>query len=201
MGVKQALASAILKLSGWRLVVEEEPPRTGSIFLGAPHTSNFDGVLMLCLGWKLGLDVKWLGKKSLFKAPLGWIVRGLGGIPVDRGNAGGTVERLVGSLESKAESQSDSEGWALVIAPEGTRKKADYWKSGFYRIAVETGLPVVLGFVNGRDKVAGLGPVVHMTGDVKADMDLIRDFYEGIAGVHPGQESVPRLRMEEASDE
>lgn len=165
--------------------------------VAAPHTSAFDAVLMFCIAWSVGFDVKWLGKKSLMKPPLGWITKPLGGIAVDRGHAGGMVQELVDDIEKRqAEETSTSKPWALVIAPEGTRRKTDHWKSGFYRIAMETGLPVILGFGDRRNRTVGLGPLLQMTGDPRADMDRIREFYKGIVGVKPGKEGTPRLRME-----
>ena len=158
--------------------------------LGVPHTSNHDFLLMLAIAWSADLNLKWLGKKSLFKPPLGLILRPLGGISVDRGNAGGMVHDLAKRL-------GNGSGWTLVIAPEGTRSKGEYWKSGFYRIAQETGLPVVLGFVDRTTRTTGLGPTIQITGNVKEDMDVVRAFYAGKVGVRPGNEGAVRLRMEE----
>lgn len=198
MSVKQRIAKTVLSMTRWKLVVEQEPPRNGSIMLGVPHTSYFDGVLMICIAWSLGLDIKWLGKKALFKGPMRFISPPLGGIPVDRGNATGMVKNLVDQLnQQQASGHVPSNGWALVITPEGTRSKRDYWKSGFYRIALATNLPVVLGFVDRRNRTTGLGPTLRMTGEPHADMDRIRAFYKEMQGVRPGLEGPPRLRMED----
>ena len=93
----------------------------------------------------------------------------------------------------------EGERFFLVVTPEGTRGRAAYWKSGFYRIARDTGLPVTLGYVDRRTMTAGLGPTMHVTGDVAADMDRIRAFYADKAGLRPENRTEPRLREEPAS--
>jgi 1-acyl-sn-glycerol-3-phosphate acyltransferase len=132
--------------------------------------------------------MKFLGKKSLFKMPFGLLMRALGGIPVDRANPAGLVDELVGRVRA-------GERFYLVIAPEGTRGASPYWKSGFYRIARATGLPVTLGYVDRTTMTAGLGPTLELTGDLAADMDRIRTFYDGKTGV-TGRTTTPRLHEE-----
>lgn len=197
MGLKKALATAILFVTRWKLVIEEEPPRTGSIMLGYPHTANIDAVYMICIAWSVDLKVKFLVKNAAMKAPFGWIVRAFGGVAVDRNNPGGLVEGLVEQIEKQQKDGESNRAWALVIAPEGTRSKTDHWKSGFYRIAMQTGLPVMLGFNDNRNRTLGLGPQYTMTGDVRADMDKIRAFYDGMVGMKAGNEGTMRLRMED----
>jgi 1-acyl-sn-glycerol-3-phosphate acyltransferase len=182
----QSLARLVLRLARWRVV--GEVPRTG-ILVGAPHTSNWDFVLMLLLMWQGGVPPRVLVKRELFRGPLGWLMRRLGGIPVDRRNAGG----VVGELVSRA--QAD-EHFLLILAAEGTRRKGEYWKSGFYRIAEQTGLPVALGFVDGPTKTVGFGPTLLPSGDLAADMDVIRGFYADKRGVRPEFRTEPRLREE-----
>jgi 1-acyl-sn-glycerol-3-phosphate acyltransferase len=182
----QRLARLVLRLARWRVV--GEVPRTG-ILVGAPHTSNWDFVLMLLLMWQGGVPPRVLVKRELFRGPLGWLMRRLGGIPVDRRNAGGVVRELV------SRAQTD-EHFLLILAAEGTRKKAEYWKSGFYRIAEQTGLPVALGFVDGPTKTVGFGPPLLPSGDLAADMDVIRGFYADKRGVRPEFRTEPRLREE-----
>ena len=89
------------------------------------------------------------------------------------------------------------QGAVLILAPEGTRKKTDHWKSGFYRIARDAGLPIVPGFIDSKTRTLGLGPALELSGDVSADMDVLRAFYEGKKGVRPGQESTIRISLED----
>ncbi len=159
------------------------------MLIGAPHTSNWDFVIMLAIAWKLGVDVRWLGKKSLFAGWRGPIMRRIGGIPVDRENPGRVVSDVVAQVAA-------GEVFGLVVTPDGTRGSNDYWKSGFYRIARETGMPVTLGYVDRTTMTTGLGPTIELTGDVAADMDAIRFFYADKSGLRPELRTEPRLREE-----
>lgn len=161
------------------------------ILVAAPHTSNWDLPHMLAITADAGISVKFLGKKALFVPPFGWLMRALGGIPVDRTSPRGLVEDLSARIRS-------GERFYLVISPEGTRSAGTYWKSGFYRIALDTGLPITLGFVDRTTMTAGLGPTFTPTGDVHADMDFIRAFYADKAGHVPARRTEPRLREEDA---
>jgi 1-acyl-sn-glycerol-3-phosphate acyltransferase len=184
--IRERFARSVLRLARWHLV--GEVPRTG-VLLGAPHTSNWDFVVMLLVMWSGGVRPRVLIKKELFRGPLAWLLRATGGIPIDRRNPAGIVRELVGSL-------GGDEPFALVVAAEGTRKKTEYWKSGFYRIAERTGLPIALGFIDGPTRTAGFGPMLVPSGDLAADMDTIRAFYADKHGVHPAQRTEPRLREE-----
>jgi len=175
-------------ISRWTLRSEPAPARP-SVLIGAPHTSNWDFVLMLAIAWRLGIDVRWLGKSSLFAGWRGPVMRGLGGIPVDRADPSRVVGEVVARIRA-------GEVFGLVVTPDGTRGAHEYWKSGFYRIARETGMPVTLGYVDRRTMTTGLGPTIELTGDVSADMERIRAFYADKSGVHPAQRVEPRLREE-----
>lgn len=182
------LARLFWTFSRWTLTAEATPTRP-TILLGAPHTSNWDFVLMLAIAWQLRIDVHWLGKSSLFRGWRGPVMRRLGGIPVDRADPARVVKDVVDQVNSGGV-------FGLVITPDGTRGGNEYWKSGFYRIARETGMPVTLGFVDRTTMTTGLGPTLDLTGDVAADMDRIRAFYADKAGLRPERRTVPRLREE-----
>ena len=144
---------------------------------------------MLAIAWRVGIDFRWLGKKSLFRGWRGPIMRALGGIPVDRSDPGRVVDEVVERVNA-------GEVFGLVVTPDGTRGGNAYWKSGFYRIAREAGMPVTLGFVDRTTMTTGLGPTLELTGDVAADMDRIRGFYADKAGFRPPLRTEPRLREE-----
>ncbi len=187
--IRRLIARAFWALSRWKLVSTPAPSEP-TVLIGAPHTSNWDFVLMLAIAWRQGIEVKWLGKDSLFKGWRGPLMRGLGGIPVDRSNASGVVAEVVERVRS-------GEVFGLVVTPDGTRGGHTHWKSGFYRIALETGLPVTLGYVDRTTMTTGLGPTLRLSGDVRADMDLIRAFYADKAAFTPAQRVEPRLREED----
>ncbi|MGC0250284.1 1-acyl-sn-glycerol-3-phosphate acyltransferase [Pseudactinotalea sp. Z1748] len=186
--LRRLVARAFWSLSRWRLSTSPAPDRP-TILIGAPHTSNWDFAFMLGIAWRLGVDVRWLGKKSLFRGWRGPIMRALGGIPVDRSDP----SRVVGEVVQRVRA---GEVFGLVVTPDGTRSGHTHWKSGFYRIARETGMPVTLGYVDRTTMTTGLGPTFELTGDVAKDMDRIRDFYAYKSGVRPEHRVEPRLRDE-----
>lgn len=187
MPIRRALARAALRLTGWRTV--GEVPRNG-ILVGAPHTSNWDWVAMLALLWSAEVRPRVLVKQEIFRGPLAPLFRATGGIPVDRKNPGRLVEGL-------AEQARHDPAFLIVFAAEGTRSKGTRWKSGFYRLAQQTGLPVALGFIDGPTRTMGFGPSLQVSGDARADMDRVRAFYSDKRGIHPENRTPPLLREEE----
>ena len=190
--LRSLLSRVFWTLSRWRLTGERRPERS-TVLVGAPHTSNWDFVLMLALAWRLRIHIHWLGKHSLFVGWRGPIMRALGGIPVDRSDPSRIVAEVVQRVQA-------GEEFGLVVTPDGTRSGNTHWKSGFYRIARQAGIPVTLGYVDGPTRTAGLGPTFDLTGEVAADMDRIREFYADKRGVHPEQRVEPRLREEDQGD-
>lgn len=191
MPIRKAIATATLRITRWRLV--GSVPAKG-ILLGAPHTSNWDFFAMLLIAWSSHVQPQVLIKAEFFKGPIGWLLRATGGIPLDRSNPGETIRTMLTEAESH-------ESFLLCVAAEGTRGKGEYWKSGFYRIAQQTGLPISLGFIDGPSRTMGMGPTFSPTGDVSADMDRVRTFYADKKGVRPEGRTEPRLREEDSGDE
>jgi 1-acyl-sn-glycerol-3-phosphate acyltransferase len=188
--IRRAVARLIWSVTGYRMRSEPAPSRP-TVFIGAPHTSNTDFFLMLALAFEMDLTIRFLIKDSWFKGPMARLMRSLGGIPVDRKDPASVVDEILAAV-------SRGEEFHLVVTPEGTRGAGSgYWKSGFYRIAQKAGFPVTLGYVDGLAKVAGLGPTIELTGDVGADMDVIRAFYKDKSGVNPANRTEPRLRSED----
>ncbi len=188
--IRRLLARAYWLCSRWTLSTEPAPTRP-TVLIGAPHTSNWDFVLMLAISWRLGIPVRWLGKASLFAGWRGPVMRALGGIPVQRDDASRVVAEVVERVRS-------GEVFGLVVTPDGTRGGNTQWKSGFYRIARATDMPVTLGYVDRTTMTTGLGPTIELTGDVAADMDVIRAFYADKAGLRPKRRTEPRLQNEAA---
>ena len=188
--MKKVVARFFLWLS--RLTFVGEPPKESCVLVAGPHTSNWDFLFMLSYAWVTDVPLRWLGKEELFKGPMGPIMRATGGIAVDRDHPGGLVEQM-------AERFRDGPRMGLVITPEGTRGKRDYWKSGFYRIARAADVPIVLGYIDWPNRTGGFGPTFKLTGDVHADMERIRDLYDNITGIRPQGQTSPRLREEDRS--
>jgi 1-acyl-sn-glycerol-3-phosphate acyltransferase len=181
-----------LALWRWRAVTPNEDVPDRCVMIAAPHTSNWDFPLTLALAKVSGVPISWLGKDSLFRGPAGPVMRRLGGVPIDRSAPGGMVDAL-------AKEFVDASHLVLVVPAEGTRSRSEHWKSGFYRIAEAAGVPIVCSFVDRRTRTGGFGPVITPTGDLTADMDVIRGFYEGMEGLRPGRFGPVRLRDEDPS--
>jgi 1-acyl-sn-glycerol-3-phosphate acyltransferase len=187
----QALARRVLANRGWT-IVGEPPPDPVVVLVAAPHTSGWDFAVMVLLSRAFGVKPLFLGKKELFRGPMGPFMRRMGGVSIDRADAQGVVADLVAHATS-------SERFQLVIAAEGTRKPKQYWKSGFYRIAEQAGIPICLGFCDGPTRTMGFGPTFRPSGDVRADMDMVRAFYADKRGIVPANRTEPRLREEDAA--
>jgi 1-acyl-sn-glycerol-3-phosphate acyltransferase len=187
--VRERVGRALMRVLRYRIVGEAPPADGVYILVAAPHTSWLDFPLMLGIAWGSGIRPGFLAKKELFQAPFGGVMRGLGGIAVDRENPGTLVDDLVSRARS-------GEPFALVIAPEGTRAKGDRWKSGFYRIARSADIPLVLAYLDGPTRTGGFGPTIHPSGDLRADMDLVRAFYADKHGVKPEGRTTARLSDE-----
>lgn len=160
-----------------RLENRRDPPDLKKyLIIGAPHTSNWDFIYMIFLVFQFRLNVCWLGKDSIFRFPFRSFMRWLGGIPVDRQRQGNVVDETVKSF-------GDYDEMILVLAPEGTRRRVDKWKTGFYYIALGSGLPILLGYIDNRNKVLCLGKLFFPTGDFARDMGEIRGYYSDFLAV------------------
>jgi 1-acyl-sn-glycerol-3-phosphate acyltransferase len=167
----------ILKLAGWKTqTVPVDSSRY--ILIGAYHTSNWDFIIGYLVMTAIGLNLNFVGKHTLFRWPLGPFMKWLGGIPVNRSVSTNFVDQVVANFRQYDE-------LIVAIAPEGTRKKTEYWKSGFYHIAVGAGVPIVLGFLDYAKRTGGLGAVVHPSGDLQHDLEEIKNFYSSVQAKYP----------------
>ena len=186
---RQRFGAAILHRAGWGW--DGQPPDDPVVVIVvAPHTSNWDLPLMLLLCWATGIEPRFLLKREAFRGPAGPVLRRLGGVAVDRSSPHGLVEQLAAEAHG-------SERMQIIVAPEGTRKRTRYWKSGFYRLAQQADLPICLAYCDARNKRMGFGPVFRPSGDIHADMDRIREFYADKSGVKFDRGTPPRLREED----
>lgn len=173
----RGLSVLILRLIGWKVVARPiESARF--VLIGAPHTSNWDFPIMLMVVLQLRLEVFWMGKHTLFPFPFAGLMKWLGGIPVDRSRHGNLVEHTV-------QQYRDNPELIVLVPPEGTRSKVKRWKTGFYHIAVNAGVPVLMGYVDGAKKEAGLTDFFYPSGDVDADLPKIRAYYADKVGINP----------------
>ena len=175
------LSITFLKLNGWK--VEGALPADASkcVFIAAPHTSNWDLPYTLMVAFALRLNIYWMGKASIFTFPFGSLMRWLGGIAVNREQSNNLVAASAQALRAAKGSVQ------LVIPPEGTRSKNRYWKTGFYYIAVEAGVPILMAYMDYSKKISGIGPVLHPTGDIEKDMQTVKAFYAPFKGKNADQ--------------
>lgn len=172
---------AFLKLTGWKVEGTLPIEANKSVFIAAPHTSNWDLPYTLMVAFALRLNPYWMGKQSIFKAPFGGVMRWLGGIPVNR-------EQSSNLVAASAEAIRAADGpLQLIVPPEGTRSKTRYWKTGFYYIALGAQVPIVMAYMDYSTKRSGLGPLFKPTGDVQADMAAIKGFYAPFKGKNAAQ--------------
>jgi 1-acyl-sn-glycerol-3-phosphate acyltransferase len=176
--VLRAVSLGTLRLLGWQVQGALPANTPKSVLIAAPHTSNWDLPYTLMVAFALRLNVYWMGKSSIFGWPFGPVMRWLGGIAVNREKSSNLVAASAAAIRA-------AEGpLQLVVPPEGTRGKTRHWKTGFYYIALEAQVPIILAFMDYERKLSGLGPVFTPTGNVEADMAQIKLFYAGIKGKH-----------------
>ena len=171
----------VLRLAGWTLVGQMPTNTPKSVVIAAPHTSNWDLPYTLMVAFALDLNIHWMGKIQIFRFPFQGLMKWLGGIAVDRSQSTNMVS-------ASAQTLRDAKGELhLVVPPEGTRAQSRHWKTGFYYIALEAQVPIVLGFLDFDSKTSGLGPALLPTGDLEADMKRIKGFYAPFKGKNASQ--------------
>lgn len=167
---------AFLRAKGWQLTGELPAGTAKCVLIAAPHTSNWDLPYTLMVAFALRLKVHWMGKASIFRWPFGPLMRWLGGIAVDRSKS---TNLVAASAQALVRAPGTVQ---LIVPPEGTRGRTRHWKTGFYFIAKEAGVPIILAFLDYERRIGGLGPVFHPTGDIERDMLEIKRFYAPIKG-------------------
>jgi 1-acyl-sn-glycerol-3-phosphate acyltransferase len=182
--VLQVLAIIVLRIFGWRRA-GQVPDAPKFVMIVAPHTSNWDLPVGLAIILAFKVKMYWLGKEPIFKWPFGTFFKWLGGIPVNRAKSGDVVAQTVQAFNEQPR-------MIMIVAPEGTRKRANHWKSGFYYIAMGANVPLVMGFIDYMRKEGGFGPILMPTGNIGADMEKIRAFYDNIAAKNPDK-STPAM--------
>lgn len=169
----------------------ERPPFPKYLAIAAPHTTNWDFLVFLAVARHFRIPAKVIGIHGLVRWPFGTLMRYLGVIPVKPDSGEGVVQQIAAEYGTR-------DRMALVIAPEGTRGWTPLWRSGFYHIALAVDVPVVMTFLDYEHKRAGVGGVVHLTGDAVADMATIRAFYSGIEGMRPENQGPIVIREEDS---
>jgi len=169
------IAFWILNLFGWKLV-GQLPKLNKYVIIIAPHTSNWDFFIFILVKMHYRLDVVFIGKHTIFIGPIGWVLRKLGGLPVNRNSSHKVVDQIVDEFKLRQQ-------MVFGLSPEGTRSYLDHWKSGFYHIAIKAKVPVQTAFLDIDTRTLGWGPLFHLSGDKEKDLDLIAEFYTNKKGI------------------
>ena len=174
--ITRVLARGLLDLGGWR-IEGDVPDEPKLLLVGAPHTTNLDFVLTKLTGGALGVRLSWVGKQALFPGPLATIGRSLGGIPVDRASSEGFVDAMVAEFRRR-------ERFYLALMPAGSRATPDRWRSGFYYIAREADVPILLVAFDWGRRTMRLGPMLRARHDASYEDELarIRAGFDGVWG-------------------
>jgi 1-acyl-sn-glycerol-3-phosphate acyltransferase len=189
----QRTAVRLLNLIGWKFYFRPLPGPHG-VAVVYPHTSNSDFFVGLLAKWGAGLEFRWLAKDSLFRGPMGALMRYWGGVAVDRSAPQGAITRLAQTMRA-------APWFWLAITPEGTRSYRPYWKSGFYRIALAAGVPVLLVAIDYGKKVVDVTHTLMLSGDEDADMAAIAAYYAEVRGLYPDKAAPIRLAEPKAGAE
>lgn len=177
------LCRLYLKIIGWKIGSTLDPSIKKCVLVGAPHTSNMDYPVALATLYASGVRVRFLAKSSLFKFPLGILMRATGGIPVDRSKHNNMVEAMISMFAVK-------DSLILMIPAEGTRSYVKEWKSGFYHTALGAKVPIAMGYLDYGKKVSGFGDLYYPTGDYQKDLVEIKNFYRKFKARHPEKSSL-----------
>lgn len=180
----------LLARAGWRLHFEGLPARQG-VAVVYPHTSNWDFVVLILAKWALGVQASFWAKDSLFRLPLfGAWLRRVGGVPVQRTSARGVVGEMVDCFR---ECQAQDRYFWLGLAPEGTRKRLPGWRSGFYQLTLQSGVPLGLVRLDYKAREIRVQDFVQLSGQAALDMQGIAACFAGVQGLHPENQSPIQL--------
>lgn len=185
-------ARGLLRLMGWRLA-GQFPDYPKAVVIGYPHTSNMDGLLMLLTAWAYGVKPLWMVKIEMLRGPLGKILPWLGALGIDRRASNDMVQQAAQQIQQ-------AERAILVISPEGTRRKTDHWKAGFYWIAHSAGVPIICSFLDYKNHRVGMGPGFMPSGNIQSDLEPVFAFYQQMTGRNPDQMGTLRLRPGQQKD-
>ncbi|MEN9510114.1 MAG: hypothetical protein RLZZ621_2677 [Gemmatimonadota bacterium] len=177
----RALGSWLMRRAGWRFE-GQMPNLTHFVVIVAPHTSNWDFPVGLAGKWALGFDATFWAKDTLFRWPLGWFMRANGGIPVDRKNKSNVVPDTIAAFATRPR-------MALVLSPEGTRKKVERWRTGFWHVAKGANVPICCVALDWQRKVIRLGPTTMPEEEHPDDgIARMRQYFDGVVGYNPLQQ-------------
>ncbi|WP_137403848.1 1-acyl-sn-glycerol-3-phosphate acyltransferase [Echinicola rosea] len=179
------LARFVFWLTGWKVKGNFPKGLKKAVMVAIPHTSNWDLLYSRAAFYILDVPVRFTIKKEVMVGPLGWFIRGLGGMSIDRKKIAGKRKQTY--TEAMVDLIKNSDELVMMVTPEGTRSYAKRWKTGFYHVAEGAGVPIVIGFLDYKKKHAGIGPVIYPNGDLEGQMEDIKSFGRTVTGKYPEQ--------------
>ena len=178
--MRKAISKALLRLAGWKLGPTAGVETPKCVICVAPHTSNWDFIIGKLFYTAIGCDANFLIKKEWFFFPFNLLFNALGGVPIDRSQRTSVTDQMIARFNTQSRMQ-------LAITPEGTRKRAEYWKKGFYYIALGAKVPILVAYIDYKKKEAGMKALFQPTGDVEKDLATIQAMYKGVTACYPEQ--------------
>ncbi len=176
--MKQFIGKFILFIFGWKTVYKPEFQSKKCVMVAAPHTSNWDLFFSIAFYWKENIEAKFFIKDDWTKGIHGYFIKKLGGIGVTRGKKNNLVDLSIKTF-------NENENFILLVPAEATRKRVKKWKRGFYVIAQGAKVPIALGYLDYKEKIASVGALINLTNDFERDMMKIEEFYKNITAKHP----------------
>jgi len=177
----RALGKFIIWLFGWKVDQHLKSDFRRCVVVAAPHTSNWDFVIARAAFEVMEIPVRFTIKKEWTTGPIGWLLIALGAIGIDRKQKDSQLQPI-SYVEAMVNLFHNNEELAVLVTPEGSRKRVEHWKTGFYHIAKQANVPIAFGYMDYKTKVAGIGKVIWPSEDMEADMKEVMRFYKGI---HP----------------
>ncbi len=174
----KTISKLIYKIAGWKATGGVPEGLTKAVFIIAPHTSNLDFYIGRMYCWIKNIRIKVVIKQEAFFWPFGALLKKVGGLPIDRSKSTNKVDQVV-------EMFNETDSMFFALTPEGTRKRVDKWKRGFYFIALKAKVPILLSYIDYEKKEAGVGPPFYPTGDFEKDFKEIENFYRGRKAKYP----------------
>ena len=195
----EKMAEQSLELMGWKIDNHWDLTLDQCVMIAAPHTSNWDALYARLALKALGVNVRITIKDSYMKLPFGPFVRAMGGIGIDR-RPKKEGEPRPGMVDLMSDLFKTHQKLVMLVTPEGTRSKQEQWKTGFYHVAINAGVPIALAYMDYAKKTTGIGKIVYPTGNYEQDMAEIMDFYAGINPKYPELFSVDRRYHSDEKD-
>ena len=179
----------LFKLNGWKVVGIVPPEIKKAVVIAAPHTSNWDFVYALAIFRLLKLNVRYLIKKEHFRFPLSILLKNTGGIPVERSKKQSLTDQIIQKFNA-------ADNLLVAVPAEGTRKRVEKWKSGFYYAALGANVPILPGYLDFKKKEGGFGEPIYLTGNKTNDLAKIRAFYVGKTAKYPKLFNIDAIRID-----